>query len=262
MACIMPGGTSGCVLPISAAGGGVTVAASLLTLTASLFAPAFVGEPAPSFVAAGTESFTAINAGVLTPTLPTGWQAGDIHVLLAVRSDNTAMTNLTGWTQVAGLSGDNTTAQRVEVWWRRAQSGDTDPTITFGASTIVRGARVFGVRGCVASGDPIHTSSRADNATPSNDVAIPDITPSIDGTYVLALYAFNDDPFGVTSQPPAPWATVLHVRSSSGTDMAFGCTHRAGPASGVGAGALTLTMVTGVFVPAVSVGIALALTPA
>lgn len=215
----------------------------------------------PSFVAAGTEAFSAINAATITPTLPTGWAANDIHVLLAARSDNTAMTALGGWTQIAALSGNNTAAHRVEVWWRRAVGGDTDPVVTFGSSTIVRGARIFGIRGCPTSGDPFHTSSRQDNAVTSDDIAMPEVTPSIASTYVLNLFVYNDDPGGV-SAPPSPWSSLLYVRSSSGTDMGLGATHRAGPAAGVGAGAVTVTATSGVWVPAVSVGISIALAPA
>jgi hypothetical protein len=73
---------------------------------------------APTYVAAGTASFTATTATALAPGLPSGWQADDIHILFAHRSDNTAATSLAGWTNLAALTSNNTAGQRVEVWWR------------------------------------------------------------------------------------------------------------------------------------------------
>jgi hypothetical protein len=109
-------------------------------------------ENAPTLVGAGTAQFTATNAVTFTPGLPAGWAADDVFVMLAARGDNTAMTSQSGWVQVAALSGNNTTAFRNEVWLRRAVAGDTAPAVTFGSSTIVRGGRIWAIRGCPTSG--------------------------------------------------------------------------------------------------------------
>jgi hypothetical protein len=180
---------------------------------------------APTFVGAGTESFTATNGANLTPTLPSGWAADDIHILLVARGDNTAITTPSGWTKITPSSAaeTNTSALIVSVYWRRAVGGDTAPTVTAGTSTVVRGAVIFGVRGCPTGVDPFaftNGGTRSNNAA-SATVASASMTPSEGNTFNLFLMAYEDDP-NTFSQPSGGWSVSSDVGSSLGNDMAFG----------------------------------------
>jgi len=86
--------------------------------------------PAPAFVASGVESS---GVGDITPALPVGWAAGHL-LLLAVETANQAVSAPSGWTettnspQSTGTAG-GTSATRLHVFQRIAQSGDTAPTV-------------------------------------------------------------------------------------------------------------------------------------
>lgn len=219
---------------------------------------------APTYVAAGTSSFTATNATALTPGLPSGWQADDIHILVAHRSDNTAGTTPAGWTQIAALTGNNTAAQRVEVYWRRAVGGDTAPSFTFGSSTVVRGAQIIGIRGCKTSGDPFDTSTgaptRSSNAA-SATVTFTDLTTTSNNTFVLALGAYEDDPTTVTTMTNYTQPGSAVQGSALGNDMMLFHEYRTLVSAGA-AGAGTVTISGGTFANSPNVGIVIAFLPA
>ena len=158
-----------------------------------------VSYAAPKLVAAGTFVSTATNAATLAPGLPSGWAANDIHILIAGRKDTTAMTALSGWTQYAGLTGNNSTTLRTEVWWRRAVAGDTAPTVTYGSGTVLRWAQIIGFRGCNPAADPVNLSSRLANAS-SATVSTTGITPTAAPTLVCsAVYLSRRSDHGDTT---------------------------------------------------------------
>jgi hypothetical protein len=212
----------------------------------------------PQYVGAGTAAWTATNAATIAPGLPSGWAADDIHVLIAHRSDNTAMTSLSGWTNIAGLTGNNTAAQRVEVWWRRAVGGDSAPTVTFGSGTVVRGARIIGIRGCPTSGDPFSTSSRSDNAA-SATLTFATITPTDANTRLIAAYAYEDDPTAASTI--TNWQPFVISTSSLGNDAAIGFALKQWPTASSATGGLTSTASGGTFANSPNVGILLSLKP-
>jgi hypothetical protein len=84
----------------------------------------------PAFVASGVE---ASGVDDITPALPAGWAAGHLF-LLAVETANQAVSAPAGWTettnspQSTGTAG-GTSATRLHVFQRIAQSGDTAPTV-------------------------------------------------------------------------------------------------------------------------------------
>lgn len=218
--------------------------------------------PTPTLVAAGTAAFTATNAATIAPGLPAGFAADDIHILLAHRSDNTAMTSLSGWTQIAALSGNNTSAQRVEVWWRRAVGGDTAPTVTFGSGTVVRGARIIGIRGCRTSTDPFDTGAgaptRSDNSTADLTVEFTDLTTQGANRFLLALGAFEDDPTTVTTMTNWTQPGGAVSASSLGNDMMLFYEHRSLTSAG-SSGTAQVTVSGGTIGNSPSVGIVIAL---
>lgn len=187
-----------------------------------------VAGAAPTFVAAGTYAFTATNAATLTPGLPAGWAAGDIHLLIAARKDNTAMTALSGWTQHALLFGNNSTGLRTEVWWRRAVAGDTAPTVTFGSSTILREAQILGIRNCPPTGSPFsQTSAPADavsrRVNPSaTSVLTTGVTPTENS---LAVVVFTQASGPTTATQISGAFTVFTVNRSGNNGIGLGyCT--------------------------------------
>lgn len=215
-----------------------------------------VNNAAPTFVGAGTAAFGNTSGTGVTPGLPTGWAADDIHVLLVAVSNNTDIAEPSGWTKFSpsGAAENNTTVQRVELWWRRAVAGDTAPTVAAQANTVVRGARIFGVRGCPTSGDPFDVTSRLNNAA-SATVSTTDITSTIKNTFGLFLYAYEDDP--TAASQPTNWSTFTVATSSLGTDMAIGHSTRTVTTAG-SYGSPTTTVSGGTFANSPNVGILLA----
>lgn len=218
--------------------------------------------PAPTLVGAGTAQFTATNAATFAPGLPAGFAADDIHILVAHRSDNTAMTSLAGWTQLAALSGNNTVAQRVEVWWRRAVGGDSAPTVTFGSGTVVRGGQIFGIRGCRVSSDPFDTGggapTRSSNAIADLTVEFTDLTTQGTNRFLLAVGAFEDDPTTATTMTNWTQPGGAVSGSALGNDMAIFYQHRTLSAAG-SSGTSAVTVSGGTIGVSPSVGIVIAL---
>jgi hypothetical protein len=214
----------------------------------------------PTVVGVGTASFTASNGVALTPALPTGWAANDIHILVVHRSDNTAITTPSGWTKwtPGGVAETNTTAQIVSIYWRRAVAGDTAPSVTAGTSTVVRGAFIIGVRGCPLTGDPLHLALR-ENKAASATVSNAGVTTTVANTRALFIYAYEDDPSAAST--PAGWAAITPQVSALGNDMALGYSHKAMAATGA-TGAVSTTVSGGTFANSPHVTFTLTLLPA
>jgi len=175
----------------------------------------------PQYVAAGTQSNTATNGASLSPGIPSGMQAGDLMILVAAISSNTALSDPAGWTAIPALTGNNTAAQRHQVYYRYWQSGDTAPSLSNGG-TIVRAARIFGFRfvAAAADGGPFDvTSTLSDNAA-SATIASSSITTATAEAAVAFFGCYEDDPTSVST--PAGYVRGAWQGSSLGTDMALG----------------------------------------
>lgn len=209
---------------------------------------------APTFVAAGTGAATATSGAAMAPALPTGWAANDIHFLVAHHSSNTDFTDPSGWTRISSLVGNNTTAQRVVCWWRRAVAGDTAPSIsTASASTAVRVSRIFGIRGCPTTGDPWDVLSFRANAA-SATISTNSINTTEVNTLVMFVGLYEDDPTAATD--PSGYSTDLRFGSTAGNDAAIFEWHKT--LSATGAENPSSTISGGTFTNSVNVGIMIA----
>lgn len=149
-------------------------------------------DVAITFNAAGTgASATGAN---ITPGLPAGFVADDIHVLVIANAAGT-LGGLTGWTQRISF------ANLHQVWWRRAVGGDTAPTITGATGDIV--GRIFGFRGCSTSGDPFDASDTATTAS-STTVNAPAITTLNANSMILFAVTYRD--FASTTSLISGWS--------------------------------------------------------
>ena len=89
--------------------------------------------PAYTFRSVGAWTTAASGSATLGPVaLPAGWQAGDLGLMLAAaRSDaSPASSTATGWTSLQTSQNGQLT-----LFGRILQGGDTDPTITFSATS-------------------------------------------------------------------------------------------------------------------------------
>lgn len=224
-----------------------------------------IGKSAPTFVAAGTADWDNTASAALTPGLPSGWAENDIHVIIAHGSNNLTFGTPTGYTELlpggstgARASTNNSSAQNVRVFWRRAVSGDSDPSISTYTGTTVRGARVFGIRGCPTVGTPFSGYSRSNNAA-SATVSTVNLNVLDDDTFGLFLYAYEDDP--TAASQPTDWSTFTVDTSSLGTDAAIGHATRTYTSNG-SYGTPSTTVSGGTFANSVNVGILLSFQPA
>jgi hypothetical protein len=80
-------------------------------------------------------SFVGASTGVTSASLPSGWQAGDLAIVLAYRDGSTTAPSLpSGWTNIIS-GGANTNSQRVG--YRVLQAGDTGTGTWTNATSVV-----------------------------------------------------------------------------------------------------------------------------
>ena len=149
----------------------------------------------PTVVGVGTD---ASGTGSITPGLPTGWTPGDIH-LLCVATANEAVAAPSGWTETAGSpQGTGTTgavnAARVTVFWRRAESGDTGPTVTDPGDHCV--ARILGLRDCLPAGNPWDAAAGRVEAVSIGTATYADVATTVDNCLIVYVNAFDYDIIG------------------------------------------------------------------
>lgn len=108
----------------------------------------------PTVVGVGTVS---AGTGDVTPGLPSGWAANDIHLMVVEQS---AVNNFgaapSGWALVTNCQqkfGSAATDGNIQVFWRRAVAGDPDPA-TMVDTINHTSARIIGIRGCPTTGNP------------------------------------------------------------------------------------------------------------
>jgi hypothetical protein len=177
------------------------------TTSAATFQARGYGASTSDTPRAGMASFTRTSGVALTPGLPPDWLVDDLHLLLvAVGSSTPTLATPVGWTLLREVV--HATGDYIDAWlfWRRAQAGDTAPSLAFGdnAITIPRGARIYGVRGVPPTEvDPFDVWSWATGEPTSTTLAFADITTT--GLYepVLALAAWAENPVTVT--PMSGW---------------------------------------------------------
>lgn len=166
------------------------------------------------------------NAGATTPGLPSGWQVGDIHFLFCHYKDDSGngTAGPSGWTLLPGLpvsTGANSTA--LKVWWRRAQSGDTAPTVI--DQDQMQYTVIVGFHGCTAIGNPWSVVASASDATDDQAGSILGATTLHDDCLVITAITHGND------VATASWASW-----SNGDLTDFSEIHDAGSTSGTGGG--------------------------
>lgn len=151
----------------------------------------------------GTASH-ADNASV-TPGLPTGWQAGDLLVMVAAIREGTAYPDTPlDWTILRD-------AANVVVFGKVATAGEVAPTVTFtgGSAGDSCSAQIAGVVGAYAT---VLAADSQDNVS-AQDVDTPELSVGSNGPALLLWVAWKaDDATGTTSGPGAEafasWTTL------------------------------------------------------
>lgn len=141
----------------------------------------------PTFVAAGTE---AVGTTAVTPGLPAGFAADDIHLLVCETLSGETVT-VANYTAVADSPQSLGGVTRLSVFWRRAVGGDTDPT-TAGSSNHIA-AQIYGFRGCIASGDPWDVTSGGTDAVADTALVVPGDTTTVADCLVVICASLGRD---------------------------------------------------------------------
>jgi hypothetical protein len=176
-----------------------------------------------TFNASGTAS-NGNNASSLTPGLPAGWAAGDLHILVFSNyggTDARAPQKPDGWNSIGGDNGWNN-ADRAgsccAVYWRLAQAGDGAPTLTLsgtGVSGDTQLSRIHGFRPAYKPGLINVTGSTSTNASADNVGAISGIDPDV-GDLALIVAAKTNDWNGTATL--ASWTLATQNESTTGND--------------------------------------------
>jgi hypothetical protein len=182
---------------------------------------------APTFVGAGTAAWTATNGATFTPTIPNG-SVGDLLLMVIQRNDTTAAPTLTGWTNIAGLTGTNSTTQSVAVYRKYATSatGSADQlAITFGTSTVARGGVCLRLSGADPT-SPIHNSSRLTVASTAATVSSTNITSTVANTlgiFIAANIGARSTTNATTNWPAGSGVTNFASQQTTvGADLTIG----------------------------------------
>jgi hypothetical protein len=167
----------------------------------------------------------AASTGVdVTPAWPSH-QADDIgiaHVFYRSQTPTTATPS--GWTLLSGPYDGGASTRHYWFWKRAAGSSETNPLMDKDSATGDTYARVYTVRGAVATGNPFEDIEPSSFAT--SDLSVTGVTSLTAGALILALVGEADDAvsdWSVTATDPAVWADGdSQATSTTGSDATMG----------------------------------------
>lgn len=163
-----------------------------------------------TFVAASANAAAA--SGDLSVTPPTT-QTDDIMILAVTSHDNVAVTLPAGWTIYQ--AGNNTTAMRSTLAWKRAVGAEGAFTVTHTAGDgIVANVAVF--RGCITDATVINASGLTHNASSSTCTAT-GITTTVAGAMIL--FTMHDSDNGASSAQAATDPATLTERFDNASTL-------------------------------------------
>jgi hypothetical protein len=170
---------------------------------------------ATTFIAASANVAAASGDLIVTPPAT---QTDDIMVCAVVTHDNVAVTFPAGWTIYQ--AGNNTTAMRATLAWKRCVGAEGAFTITHTAGDgIVANVAVY--RGCITDATVINASSLLANASSSTCTAT-GITTTVAGCMVI--FTMHDSDNGASSAQaatnPATFTERFDNASTQGLDEA------------------------------------------
>jgi hypothetical protein len=171
------------------------------------------GNPAPTFVAAGTAS--AVTSGNMSPGIPSGIANNDILILVA---NGTLTAAPSGWTTITPQNNS------LRMFWKRTTgTGETAPSLAMAASTYAATSRIYAFRGCATSGSPIDVQSTAVTSYPiNNTMTVPAVTTTLPNDLVLLLYtATAIDPATVSLGTPSASGPVTSAAGTAYTAAGY-----------------------------------------
>lgn len=122
-------------------------------------------------------------SGSISPTLPTEWQVGDVHMMVIAHRANVSL-GITGWTKLVDNVGSNANTFTT-VAYRVAQVGDSAPSIT-GATNVI-GAQIAGYGGCNPTTPISVTGTPYTDNTSTTTITTNGITTLVDNEMVLFM---------------------------------------------------------------------------
>lgn len=182
-----------------------------------------------SYVSIGTASS---GTGNVTPGMPAGWAVDD-NLWLICETANETVTAPTGWTSVTnspqgtGTAG-GTGATAMSVFWRRAETGDTAPTITDPGDHCI--AQIVATRGGVTSGAPYDVTAGAVESSDIDPGEMPAVTTTVDGEIVLLCAAYHQN---LNLVPPLRFASFTNA-GLTGLTVLSDATYNVGNGGGLG----------------------------
>lgn len=166
----------------------------------------------PAFEAAGG---IASGAGDITPSLPANTSENWILICVAETDSGESIDPVqdmpAGWAHVTGspvsnISGALLQHTTLNVIWKRAGVGETDPTITeISGARVHTVARIMGFSGCITTGNPwdITDTATADSTTTHS---IPGGTTTVANCLIVALLASTRNVTSTTNM--SSWANA------------------------------------------------------
>lgn len=161
-----------------------------------------------------TAGFGRTGNGNITATLPTGWSAGQLAILV-LYSDQGSGSTPTDWTQVSGSPWGSSTP-KLQAFYRFLQSGDSNPVTTIsGSATNMSHVAAIATYNDVNTSTPIEVvgTASAGTGTPMTAGSIDTLT---DGAWVLGLCGRGDNE-NASGQTFGGSATGVAERFDSGT---------------------------------------------
>lgn len=199
-----------------------------------------------SFVAAGNivGTVTLPQLSIVAPACV----ADDILIAAINAKDNQQWTAPSGWTIFA--EGNNTTAQRVTLAWKRAVTADSGATFVFTVpvdNNITYHGMISAWRGCITTGSPIDATAPTLSANASSDTVTYATFDSLQiSAYIVAIGFYNDDvtTAGTIASTDPILTSRWDLEDATGTDASIFGASGASTGSDTGGRTQTTTSMT------------------